>query len=146
MKNIIIKNPYIREFTPLANSSDFIQEINKSGYVNVDVSKCTKTTLSISLSYKQFRKTINQNISGYNLLERTNTNMWSMMSSSSYHFKITKKQGIKELVKYVEHIISKYINDSSSFELRWYATNRFLQIASSELDMFEQRITEEPVR
>jgi len=126
----LVEEPYVREFTPLLNSNDFIGEINRDRKVIVDVSMETSKSVSISIAYKQYRMKINQNIPGFKLLCRTKSNMWSNNVYDSYHFKILSTQGNKELIEYVEQILRQYIDleHYPDFTCYWYKTSAMYRI------------------
>ena len=135
----LVTNPTTRSFIMFADVSQRI--IREEKRMIVDVKNHTKTTVRLSLIGKDENGQDATN--GLNLIPEA-SNVFSFHTKTEWnygtgrqvtknYFKITKKQGYKELIQHIANIIREYlkIEDLSDFTLVLYQTPTLMEIKNN---------------
>jgi hypothetical protein len=78
------------------------KEILERGRVGVEVNRNTKTSLRVSIYMGLGRFSMNFYDERFKFLKNEDYSHFSNRTSTRYHFKMSKHQGLQELIEYVE--------------------------------------------
>ena len=130
MEYIIIDSPKWREFSLIGDQKEMFKNIKKDNFITIDVDKETKTSLSVTMQQGNNRFKGNVFYPNFNFLKRKSYNFFDYQETTSFHFKITKKQGWKEFRDYVETLVKDFLGElPNDFEIRYYNTNALKELA-----------------
>ena len=89
------------------NIHNLVELVNSGKPLAFEVTAITKTQLSVELFVGNITLTANFKIDGFKLAEKTSYNYFSSTHQVNNYFKLTKKQGQKELEQYLMKIIEE---------------------------------------
>jgi len=119
-----------REFSMIGDQTNMFKQIKKDNFVIIDIDKETNKSLSVTMQQGKNRFRGNMFYPGFKLLKRNSVSMFSCREYSSFHFKLVKSQGFKELRLYVETLIKDFLGElPKDFEIRYYNTATLKELA-----------------
>ena len=99
------------------NDAEHIAIVEESKKLIVSVGMKTKTTVEVDFQVGQTLNSVNFKSSKFKTHESVRRNLFTNTESKSNRFKITKKQGINELLEYIDEMINLVYKNSNLTEL-----------------------------
>lgn len=123
------------EFQPLFEAGELARELLLLKEFIVDIQYKTKTTVSIHVGVGRYRFKLNPVNEKFNQLIKVENNIWSNTRHESGYFKLTKKQGYKELVDYIqESLRNSFSVIKEPVILNFWITNAYQTIKLNQTE------------
>ena len=108
--NLIEVEPQMVTSFTMCADPDF-KLLNETKEITVSFNKVTKTRLSTSIQFGQYRVKTNLNLDNFNLFEDEGYSYFTGNKTVNYYFVKSKKQDYEVYKQYVKEIVSKVFTD-----------------------------------